>query len=308
MANTARFCILTEWLRNTPSVGYLLDRYELSFCLTALLFGRLADRPPPAVVRRRERAYSGIMKAIAAAVLIAAFVAVPLFAGQTARAGSGFADVYAAFAPLGVLHRSYGDYLFYGTDVVIPDGLASACDGCAYQAALLSVELLTQTGPQVAMTRPRLARLRADLADFCDVHSEALDDLVATQPVDLDRLKQASDEGLFADIYSLQQELQSVFGTYLDGITDEHEKWSFAVAFALRTLLAQESPETIDADLQDILYGSPDATGPPSFVPEEPADAIRQLITYVGIPLDTAAVDEIHRLAQLIYDNVVAEP
>jgi hypothetical protein len=248
------------------------------------------------------------MKLIVAGIVLFAVVAVPVLGSQTAQAGSGFADVYGAFAPLGVIHRSYGDYLFYGTEVTIPDGLGSACDDCAYQAALLQVDLYAQTGSYVAMTRPRLAKFRADLADFCSRYSATLEILSATQPADLDALKQASDDGLFVEIYDLQQELQSVFETYLDGIDDEQAKWSFAAAFTLRTLLMQQAPETIDASLRDILYGSADATEPPAFVPEDTAAAIEELLTYIGVSLDPAAVDKTHDLARIIYEYVMNEP
>ena len=241
-------------------------------------------------------------------VVVLTLLAAAVFAGQPAEIGSMFADVYGAFAPLAVLHRSYADFLFYGTDVVIPDNLASACDETGYLMALLHVDLLTQTGSQVVDTMPRLTRLRADLAAFCDTHSATLDEISMMNPPDIDKLKDASEGGLFSDIYGLQQGLQFVFEAYLDGLVDEQETWEFAVAFSLKTLLEQTKLEKVEASLRDILYGSEEAVLPPAFVPQDIAAAIAKLIQFVGVPLEALMVDEICTLAQLIYDYVVGEP
>ena len=235
-------------------------------------------------------------------------LAVAAFGGQPAGMGSSFADVYGAFAPLGVLHRSYADYLFYGTDVVISDDLASACDETGLLLALLHVDLLTQTGSQVVDTVPRLTRLRADLAAFCGTHPQTLGEISVMNPPDISVLKDASELGLFSDIYGLQQGLQFVFEAYLDGLKDEQDTWEFAVAFSLKTLLGQTELVRVEASLRDILYGSEEAALPPAFVPEEIASAIVELIKYVDVPLEAPMVDEIRILAQRIYDYAVEEP
>ena len=108
------------------------------------------------------------MRVITALVLIIMVLTPSALGEHPAQMGSAFADVYGAFAPLGILHRSYSDFLFYGSDVMIPANLASACEQTGYQLALLHIELLTQTEAQVVDTIPRLTRLRADLAAFCD--------------------------------------------------------------------------------------------------------------------------------------------
>ncbi len=237
--------------------------------------------------------------------LLLLVVAVPAVATPQARVGSGFSDIYSAFAPLGVLHRSYGDYLFYGSNVAIPDGLPSACESCAYEAALLQTELYTQTGSYVAMTQPRLARFRADLAAFCNRYEPTLEGLSQTGASDLEVLHKASEEGLFSTIYDLQQELQSVFEICLDSLREPEEKWSFAAAFSLRTLLKQEAPETISSSLRDILFGSPEATSPPGFVPEVETAAINKLLTYINVPLDETGIEDVHDLAQSVYTYVM---
>lgn len=247
------------------------------------------------------------MKAIIGCVLAVAMMASVVFAGVPARSGSAFADLYGAFAPLAVLHRSYADYLFYGADVVIPDTLASACNETGYLLATLHLDLLTQTGAEVVATMPWLARLRADLAIFCDSHSQILTSITAMESVEIDLLKEASDLGLFSDIYSLQRGLQNAFEAYLEGLVDEQGTWRFAVAFSLRTLLRQSALERIEPDLRAILYGAEEAVGPPTFVPDDIADAIENLIAAVNVPLDATSLEEAQLLAQTIYEYVMGE-
>jgi len=247
------------------------------------------------------------MRTLVLCGLLVILLATVVFGEQPAGIGSAFADVYGAFAPLGILHRSYSDFLFYGSDVMIPANLASACEQTGYQLALLHIELLTQTEAQVVDTIPRLTRLRADLAAFCDAQSGMLDDISQMNSPDIDILKGASELRLFSDIYGLQQGLQFTFEAYLDGLENEQETWIFAVAFALRTLLKQAELERIEANLRDILYGSEVATAPPAFVPADVARAIVQLIEFIDVPLEASMVDESRELAQFIYDYVVGE-
>jgi len=241
-------------------------------------------------------------------VLVLTLLAFAAFAGQPAEIGSTFADVYGAFAPLGVLHRSYADYLFDGTDVVIPDNLASACDETGLSLALLHVDLLTQTGSQVVDTMPRLTRLRADLAAFCDIHSQVLADISVIDPPEIGVLNGASELGVFSGIYGLQKGLRFAFEAYLNGLKDAREIWEFAAAFSLKTLLGQTELVRVEATLRDILYGSEGAVLPPAFVPQDVADTIAELIKFVAVPLEASMVDEIRILAQRIYDYAVEEP
>jgi len=227
---------------------------------------------------------------------------------ESADFGSAFADVYGAFAPLSVIHRSYADYLFYGTEVAIPSNLDVACDDTGYLLATLHLDLLIQTGAAVVAVMPRLARLRADLAVFCDSHSQILAIIAALDASDLSALKQASELGVFSDIYRLQGELQSVFEAYLDGLSDEQDIWRFGVAFSLRTLLAQDALEEIEHNLLAILYGSEDAVSPPAFVPVEITSVIEQLAVFIDIALDESGEDEVRRLAQIIYGYAIECP
>ena len=241
-------------------------------------------------------------------VLVVVLLSCIGYGDEPAETGSAFADVYGAFAPLSVLHRSYADYLFYGTDVAIPESLDEACDETGYLLATLYLDLIVQTGPEIVGTMPRLARLRADLALFCESYSQVLITLTSLESPDLAVLKEASTLGVFSDIYHLQGGLQSAFEAYLDGLIDEQGIWAFGVAFSLRTLLTQTDLASIDTGLRAILYGSEDAALPPSFVSDEIASAIERLVTFADRPLDKTNLDEVRYLAQLIYDSVVGQP
>ena len=280
---------------------YLSD-YLAAWSFCSILQQRGVGTPP-------LRAYSGDMRTMIVSTIIGVVLLSCLAYGdETARIGSAFADIYGAFAPLSVLHRSYADYLFYGTDVTIPESLDEACDETGYLLATLYLDLIVQTGPEIVGTMPRLARLRADLALFCESYSPILVTLTSLESLDLAVLKEASALGVFSDIYRLQGGLQSAFEAYLDGLIDEQGIWSFGAAFSLRTLLTQMDLTSIDPGLQGILYGSEDTLLPPAFVSDEVALAIERLVKFVDRPLDKTRLDEVRYLAQLIYDSVVGQP
>jgi len=238
-------------------------------------------------------------------MLVVVTVACTAIGGEPGETGSSFADVYDAFAPLAVFHRSYADHLFYGTDLSIPHALGDACDETGYSLALLHLRLATQTGSAMVATMTGLARLRADLAAFCSNHSQLLTSIAETNDPDYAQLKDASDRGVFSDIYRMQGGLQTAFEVYLDGISEEYDVWRFAVAFSLRTLLASTVLEHIDPNLRAILYGAEEATRPPAFVPEKIAVAIEELLTYVGAPLEESDLEDVRFVAQFIYEYVV---
>jgi len=124
----------------------------------------------------------------------------------------------------------------------------------------------------------------------------------------MDVLGEASQLGLFSDIYDVQQRLQFVFETYLEGIPSEQSTWEFAVAFSLDTLLAQQQLAKIDQSLQVILYGSEEATQPPAFVPVDVADAILHIVEFIESPADTAIADDVRELVLLVYTYVLERP
>jgi hypothetical protein len=246
------------------------------------------------------------MRAMSAAILLVFTMTLCGVCESPARVGSAFADIYDAFAPLSVFHRSYADFLFYGSDVDVPSGISDACERTGILLGLLQIGLLEQTGSLTLDGLPRLARLRADLAIFCDRFSQTLGELDGQRPPDLQRLKEASGEGLFSGIYDLQLELQAVFERVLAEFTEEPDTWAFGVAFALRTLLNQMQWDTIHADLRSILYGSEEAMTPPSFLQAALVEDIQSLSVYIDVPLDDEAAAVARALAQRIYAEVMA--
>jgi len=241
---------------------------------------------------------------VCALVLVAGSV----LGNQPAKCGSAFADVYRAFAPLAVLHRSYADYLFYGTDIVIPDALLSACDETGRLLATLNLDLMSQTGSEVAATMPWLARVRADVAMFCEEYRQVLSSIAGLGSPDIALMKEASDLGLFAEIYHLQEGLATAFDAYLDGLNDEQSTWAFGAAFALRTVLDQLPLERIEPNLRTILYGSDQAVAPPAFIPSDIADVIDNLVSFVDVPVDADELAFVEHWAQDIYQYVIEMP
>lgn len=237
-----------------------------------------------------------------------AMVGLSAIGSVPADTGRAFAEIYDAFAPFGVLYRTYADHLFYGNDVTIPSGVSDVCERLGTLLGLLQIDLATQTGSYGVETMSQLVRFRSRLAGFCEIYGVWLTDIDAMGVPDIDRLKEASAAGLFSEIHDLQADLQTVFETALDVLPDPADQWSFGVAFSLRTLLMQEHWAILDEDLRNILYGSEDASSLPAFVDETLAVTIEALTEFIGVPLDREASSTARALAQTVYDTVLHRP
>jgi len=222
-----------------------------------------------------------------------------------AQLGARFADAYTAFAPLFLFHRSYADHLFQGTGVVIPMYLVESCQSFSYQLALLQIDLIEQTAPQMPETMSFVLRLRMEQAAYCDRHVVTLEQIAAAPEADLDMLKAASDTGLFAGIQALSDLLELSLDAALTELDEDLGPWRFAVAFSMRGILNQQSVERIDSNLSDILYGADGAAGPPLVVSDAVADAMADLIELSGRDLgdDEAALAVGH--AGIVYRYIV---
>jgi len=227
--------------------------------------------------------------------------------GSPAILGSQFADTYTAFAPLYVLHRSYAEYLFSGTAVEIPSDLAAACERFSYEMALFHVDYITQTESVTAGGLAYLVRLRAELASFCDAYTGSLAAIAEPDEVDYEILKAASDAGLFAEIKRMNDLLATALDEILAGLGEGVDRWTFAVTFAIRTLLNQTEIERIDADLREILYAGPEGTAPPFAVPAEILEAMERLIGLSGQELSDSDVDDAIESATAIYNHFTGE-
>ncbi len=228
--------------------------------------------------------------------------------GSPALLGSQFADAYAAFAPLYVLHRSYGEYLFSGTAVETPADLEASCARFSYELALFHVDYVVQTESATAGGLAYLVRLRMESTSFCDRYDESIRTIAESNEVDNELLSAASDEGLFAEIKRINDLMEAALDEILAGMGEGIERWAFAVTFSIRTLLNQTEVERINTNLREILYADPEGTAPPFAVPTEIVGAMERLIGLSGRQLSEAEVEDAVRSATVIYEHFVAEP
>jgi hypothetical protein len=228
--------------------------------------------------------------------------------GSPALLGSQFADAYAAFAPLYVLHRSYGEYLFNGTAVEVPEDLPDSCERFSYELALFHVAYVVQTESAAPGGLAYLVRLRAESASFCDVYDESIRAIAESDEVDYDVLGAASDGGLFAEIKRMNDLMETALDEILAGMGEGIERWAFAVTFSIRTLLNQTEVERINTNLREILYADPEGTASPFAVPTEVASAMERLVELSGRELSVTQREDAVRSATVIYEHFVAGP
>ena len=247
------------------------------------------------------------MKRTVALLMLVLLGAVPVVAESVAQIGVRFANSFAAYAPLGLFHRSYSDFLFLGTPVVVPTGSASACELTALQLAELHLALLTQTSSSLGLTMPMIAGLRAEMAGFCASWLPTLERLEYEHPMDEALLAEASEDGLFVEIKTLQDRMQHLLDAFLEGIDEDELLWAFGVAFSMRSILLQERVDQIDASVQDILYGSSEAIAPPAFVPTDISSTIQALVSLQGRALSDEESEQAANLAQTLFSYVMDE-
>jgi len=228
--------------------------------------------------------------------------------GTPAVLGSEDADAYTAFAPLYVLHRSYAEYLFSGTELEIPADLIDACERFSYEMALFHLDYSLQIEEATAGGLAYLVRLRIEAASFCEAYGEAIAAIAALDEADYELLGDASDAGLFAEIKRINDLMEATLDEILIDLGEGIERWTFAVTFSLRTLLNQAAVGRINANLPEILYADPEGTAPPYAVPEEIAAAMERLVGLSGIELSEAEAGEAIESAWAIYDYFIGEP
>ena len=236
-------------------------------------------------------------------VIILSLLAVAATASP-ARVGSVFADTYSAFSPLYALYKAYANFLFSGSDVVVPEGLEQACWHLQENLEILQMELITQTDSQRVEQVTRLAHLRQGMSIFCQTYSLTIEMIVHPPAGDTDPLQIAADRGLFAAISDKNKALEGLFSSTLDSYSD-HAQWVFAVSFSMRTILNQHALSRLDSSLQEILLGPEDAPYPPGIVPDDLLPEVQQLAGLVGGKLDRDQADLAIALARRIYDHLM---
>lgn len=227
--------------------------------------------------------------------------------GSPALLGSQFADVYAALAPLYVLHRSYGEYLFSGTAVEIPEDLSGSCERFSYELALFHVDYAVQTESAAVGGLAYLVRLRAESTSFCDAYEGSIRAIAELNEVDYDVLNAAGDAGLFAKVKQMNDLMEAALDEILAGMGEGIERWTFAVTFSIRTLLNRTDVERISMNLREILYADPEGTASPFAVPTEVSAAMERLVELSGRELSETQREDAVRSATLIYEFLVAE-
>lgn len=230
-------------------------------------------------------------------------------AALAVRLGTAFADVYTEFAPLYMFYRSYGDYLFKGSPIEVPIGLSEACDRFPYEVALFHIEVSTQTDSMTIQSiLPQLIRLRIGCDAYCVNHNDTLSTIVDWEAMDFEAIEQASDAGLFSEIRELSRALEATLDELLDAFVGDLDRWFFGVAFALRGILTQTTIERIDAHLEEILYGSPEAIEAPIPVPEAVHRAMTRLIELSGRELNADEANEARAMAEIVYECIASDP
>jgi len=223
-----------------------------------------------------------------------------------AELGAGFSDLYREFAPLYLFYRSYGDHLFHGTSIEIPSGLGEACEHLSIKTAMFQIDVTVQTASDTLReTVPDLIRLRIAIDTYCAAYGQTLSVVAAWDEVDEEAIERASDAGLFSEIRALSDAIETTLDVLLEAFESDVDRWIFGVAFSMRGILTQTAIERMDANLNEILYGSPDAVEAPIPVSEAVAAAMARLIELSGRDLtpDEAAVAR--AAADVVYRFVV---
>ena len=242
-------------------------------------------------------------------LLLLIFIALLLFsfpaAGSCACIGSIFADVYTAFASLYALHNSYANYLFIGSEVIVPSGLGEACEELSQHLGKLHMGLIIQSDSQRVETVVYLVDLQGSVASFCATYQEQIAAIAAMEENDFILFAQAADEGLFAEIKELRTLLDEVLTLTLENLTEARDQWMFNAAFVIRTLINQEEIEQIELSVGQILLGSEETPPPPEDLPEEVLQGIRSLASFSGRKLTPQEQEEVVTLTRAIYTFLI---
>jgi len=241
------------------------------------------------------------MKKMIGVVLALVFSSLSMYGvASPASLGGGFADAYTAFAPLYAFYRSYADYLFYGSEVVIPPGVGGVCQSFSATLASLQVEMIIQTESAEAVTY--IVHLRQSLNSFCSTYASTIETVAAMSSPDPAFLKEAADEGFFASVSDMNKLLERAFNSALDGLPPGDPQWAFAAAFVCRTLMEQPRITHIESSLERILLGSEETPPPPPDLPDEIVQSLKELSGYAGKEIATVEAERIKSLARTIYE------
>ena len=222
-----------------------------------------------------------------------------------ATLGGEFADAYSAFGPVYALYRSYADYLFAGTPVVVLAGLGGACQTFSRSLGKLQIALVTEKGGNTDEALTYLVRVRQATNAFCTSYHTTLRTIAAMSTPDMTFFAKVAKAGFFATISGINNLMERAFDRALTGLPDATAQWQFSVAFATRTLIDKQKITRIDSSLSKILLGSADTPPPPSGISPVLMTAVNELAVYSGKTLTADAAARVKALAATIYHALI---
>ena len=244
------------------------------------------------------------MRETLVALFVVVMAAISTLARPEAVIGRDFADVYAAFAPIEALYRSFADHLFSGTEIAVPGALPAACETFLSSLETLHEDLVVQSAAEAAALG-ELVRLRVAGEGFCSGFASDLAALSAQSGVPADLEDRLVAEGLFAQIRELNSQFENALDAALESTASEEARWTMAVTFAVRVLLVTSEWVRVAPDTAVIFYGQPEADTPPFAVPETARGAMATIVALAGKDLSQDEIEVVRASALVIYEYLI---
>ncbi len=208
------------------------------------------------------------MRSLAVALLVSAIGVAAVASSPQAQLGSAFADAYSDFARLEALHRSYGNHLFEGTVVAVPEGLGLVCGRLSEALQALQKTMIVRGQSQTAEGLGILVRLRMDGEGFCSTFDADLRRLDEAGGLSAEDEAYLVSRGFFASIRRLGDRFETALDAALQDAPDDRARWATAVTFAVRTMLINSSWTRVSADAERIFCGREPVAVPLPVVPD----------------------------------------
>ncbi len=269
--------------------------------MARILSGCIAGWRPGGLPRR------GIlveMRSLVVLLVVWSFAGTAAAARPEAVIGSGFADAYAAFAPLKAIHGSFADHQFSGTPIAVPSGIGSCCDETLLALQRLQEEIVVDTGSASGEALGALVRLRLSVEAFCSTFGATLVSLGQRGAVSDDEEGDLVAESFFAEVHALEEGLTDALDAALNSTVDDESRWILGVTFVVRTLLIYPGWTRVppDTDLAVLFYGRSDLDVPRFDVPDAVRSAMAELVAAAGRELDEEEIAVARWSAEAIYD------
>jgi hypothetical protein len=105
----------------------------------------------------------------------------------------------------------------------------------------------------------------------------------------------------------MNKSFESTLNAALEAAGSGRERWELAGTFAVRGLLLAPGLTRVSSDIDDILYGVPDASAPPFPVPPDVALAMSILVAHAGKPLEANERAGVIAAAERIYEYFMSD-